>query len=366
MLVAMRSRKRFGETVSVDDAIFSCDIVKEFFRRLQNASVPVGVRSMFAKAILSFYRFLQENIGTAAGIDRINGIQQAVALAEREVNRLKNENEMLSTFSGISAERRLQELERYCAVRAIVKSKRIDERVAYMVQAFNENGSINHYNYNYCYHGVFGALQRRTKRALLQDSLWQHVWSRRRMQRTRTGGTPTYLEIGAILRCGSVAISCNLTRRSVARMEYEKYMEEKMKTFRPIADPHIARLQSHRQRTQEEIYVERYQKSCVYGYVKLRALAKEESKKNDTIKARVAEVKRMVKASYLTGPELEQARNVIRIDDEDTSEFSEESLDDAVGDYRDLAGLSESDADQPSTSTGLRASKRKKIEQNRR
>ncbi|KAK6050690.1 hypothetical protein COOONC_11804, partial [Cooperia oncophora] len=69
----------------------------------------------------------------------------------------------------------------------------------------------------------------------------------------------------------------------------------------------------------------------------------------------------MVKASYLTGPELEQARNVIRIDDEDTSEFSEESLDDAVGDYRDLAGLSESDADQPSTSTGLRASKRRRL-----
>ncbi|KAK6050691.1 hypothetical protein COOONC_11805, partial [Cooperia oncophora] len=126
---------------------------RSFFRRLQNASTS-GVRSMFAKAILSFYRFLQENIGTAAGSDRINGIQQAVALAEREVNRLKNENEMLSTFSGISAERRLQELERYCAVRAIVKSKRIDERVAYMVQAFNENGSINHYNYNY----VMGAI----------------------------------------------------------------------------------------------------------------------------------------------------------------------------------------------------------------
>ncbi|KAK6053030.1 hypothetical protein COOONC_09466 [Cooperia oncophora] len=148
----------FGETVSVDDAIFSCDIVKEFFRRLQNASVPVGVRSMFAKAILSFYKFLQENIGTA-----------------------------------------------------------------------------------------------------------------------------------------------------------------------------------HRQRTQE-IYVERYQKSCVYGYVKLRALAKEESKKNDTIKARVAEVKRMVKPLA-----------------------SEESFDYAVGDYRDLAGLSESDADQPSTSTGLRASKRRRL-----
>ncbi|KAK6050183.1 hypothetical protein COOONC_12313 [Cooperia oncophora] len=37
--------------------------------------------------------------------DRINAIKQAVALAEREVNRLKNENKMLSTFSGISAER---------------------------------------------------------------------------------------------------------------------------------------------------------------------------------------------------------------------------------------------------------------------
>ncbi|KAK6049313.1 hypothetical protein COOONC_13183 [Cooperia oncophora] len=73
-----------------------------------------------------------------------------------------------------------------------------------MVQAFNENGSINHYNYNYVMGAIMAYLVHcnAARNELCYKTRYGNMCGAGEgmpMQRTRTGRTPTCLEIGAIL-----------------------------------------------------------------------------------------------------------------------------------------------------------------------
>ncbi|KAK6030790.1 hypothetical protein OSTOST_03062, partial [Ostertagia ostertagi] len=129
MLVAMRSRKRLGQTVSIDDAIYSCEIITDFFRKLQDAGVVVSVRSLFAHSLLSFYKYLNLNIGTVAGNLRFAAIAYGIRITENEVEKSRNENRSLKTYDDLSETERQQAWEAYCVVRKIVNCVQIEERI---------------------------------------------------------------------------------------------------------------------------------------------------------------------------------------------------------------------------------------------
>ncbi|KAK5972415.1 hypothetical protein GCK32_011234, partial [Trichostrongylus colubriformis] len=148
MLAAMRSRRRFGETVSVDDAIFSREIVEEFFKRLVDKNVQLSVRWSFSKAILSFYKFLEMNMGSAAGPTRTIVIGQAKELAAHLVDRAKQEKKRQNTYTGTDG-RMQAEMEHYCVVRTVVDSKKIHERIKSIMRNFEREGSVQRQDYNF-------------------------------------------------------------------------------------------------------------------------------------------------------------------------------------------------------------------------
>lgn len=53
---------RIGEEVTVDDAIFSCEILSTFFNALRTNRVSTETRRGFAKALIAFYKFLESKI----------------------------------------------------------------------------------------------------------------------------------------------------------------------------------------------------------------------------------------------------------------------------------------------------------------
>ncbi|KAK5986385.1 hypothetical protein GCK32_000360 [Trichostrongylus colubriformis] len=323
MLVALRSRKRYGETVTLDDAIYSFAIIEEFFHRMQEAHVPVSVRSLFAKAILSFYKFIDMNMGPGAGPDRCSAMRYALKYAEDKVKKTNEEKRVLETYSGADGNKE-PEMERYCVVRAIMESKRIGDGIKMVMQNFSTCGSLQWQDYSY------------------------------------------------------------VMRRGAARMELERAVEKEMRALYNFADPDIARTQSHQQSAQE-LYVKTYQSSCVYGYVKLRLFAKEEASKSNEIKARIKQVKKLLKQSASGSgpspvaevvPSTSRQEDVIQGSSEDRGSHntlelqsgtsSEESLyNDVIGDYETdseptTSGTAPSGGPRALRSASLPARKREK------
>lgn len=54
----IRPAFRYGEPISIDDALFSYEIASEFFARTKRIGVPVENRIGFAKALTKFFNFL--------------------------------------------------------------------------------------------------------------------------------------------------------------------------------------------------------------------------------------------------------------------------------------------------------------------
>ncbi|KAK5982469.1 hypothetical protein GCK32_004737 [Trichostrongylus colubriformis] len=112
------------------------------------------------------------------------------------------------------------------------------------------------------------------------------------------------------LGCGTLGLSCNKSRHGIARMEYDRNMQARVRALPTFADPDIARMQcqiicilsAHQPGTQAESYVRQYEKSCVYGYVKIRLYAQWQKNSSQNIKARVREVKRMLQPSTCVLP----------------------------------------------------------------
>ncbi|VDO38634.1 unnamed protein product [Haemonchus placei] len=74
-------------------------------RSIGRFGVPVGVRSSFAEAVLSFYKFLQLSIGVGAGRSRHDVVEYAIRRAEYEVKRANDEKKEIITFRDIAENR---------------------------------------------------------------------------------------------------------------------------------------------------------------------------------------------------------------------------------------------------------------------
>lgn len=53
---------RYGETLSVDDIVFSCAYLNVFFDRLKKEKVSVSVRMNFMKSIRHFIKWVEQFI----------------------------------------------------------------------------------------------------------------------------------------------------------------------------------------------------------------------------------------------------------------------------------------------------------------
>ncbi|KAK5982074.1 hypothetical protein GCK32_000827 [Trichostrongylus colubriformis] len=108
------------------------------------------------------------------------------------------------------------------------------------------------------------------------------------------------------------SLRSGMSRHGIARMEYDRSMQARTQALPTFADPDIARMQSHQPSAQVE-YVRQYEKSCVYGYVKISVLSWAES---------------------VMGRRSRAVPTASRQEVEISSESSDESLyDDVVGDY---------------------------------
>ncbi|KAK5980609.1 hypothetical protein GCK32_003582 [Trichostrongylus colubriformis] len=430
MLVAMRSRRRFGETVSIDDAIFSREIVEDFFHRLVGNNVPLSVRSSFAKAILSFYKFIEIEMGSAAGLTRSHVIGQAKGLAAHIVEATNQERNRRITYTGTDG-CRPEAVEHYCVVRTVMDCKKITGSIKLIMQKFERERSVEKQDYNfvmsalmaYLVHcnGARNELTYKTRYGnicgcgdnvpgtglqpvmyedgLRSEQFWvgrypqpKH-YNRVREPTTTTGGyfvvdkksrkwidhyvklreyvcrnnniadataplkvffiqwggqvmTPesTRRRMTAFfdeLGCGILELSCNKSRHSIARMEYERNMRARAQALSGFADPDIARMQSHQPGAQVESYVRQYEKSCVYGYVKIKLYAQWQINSSQTIKARIGEVERMLQPSTGVLPSTVSRRSravptAPRQDVESSSESSDESLYDVIVGDREI------------------------------
>ncbi|XGW16368.1 hypothetical protein V3C99_001662 [Haemonchus contortus] len=354
--VLQRSTGRLGETMSVDDAIYSCEIVKDFFAKLQDAGVPVGVRSSFAKAVLSFYKFLQLSVGVGAGRSRHDVIEDAIRRAEYEVKRANDEKKEIITFRDI-AENRAQ-VGSYPLPKHYNRVREPTSRSGgYFVVDKKCKEWLDHYGKlreHVCRLNGIEDAHEPLKAFFIQ-------WNGRDVtpESARSLMTNLFSKLG----CGELKLSCNTSRRGVARMEYEKHMHSKMESLSSgkFADKDISNIQSHRQRTQEEIYVDRYQLSCVYGYIKLKLYAEQETNKSHAIRARVAEVMQILKEPPAAISQLPRQGRIADEGEEieDSSDFRMESdspsdlsvYNDIIGDYDEENTADEFVGHKPGTSS---------------
>lgn len=58
LLLALRIF-RINQTVTVDDAIYSCEIVHAYMMRLKTEGVSVGSRKSMIKALIAFSKFIE-------------------------------------------------------------------------------------------------------------------------------------------------------------------------------------------------------------------------------------------------------------------------------------------------------------------
>ncbi|KAL6736564.1 hypothetical protein Aduo_006902 [Ancylostoma duodenale] len=94
MLIAMRCRRRLGETVTMDDAVFSPENLIRCFARLKTEGVTVGVRQYLAKALQCFYSYIETNIDaqvSMAGQQRLMELWKGRRTLEKIIGELKIE-----------------------------------------------------------------------------------------------------------------------------------------------------------------------------------------------------------------------------------------------------------------------------------
>lgn len=147
MLATMRSRGRYGEPISIDDALFSYEIASEFFARTKRIGVPVENRIGFAKALTKFFNFLNIFMDSGRGAERSAALKCAMDTMSYYVEELNRELSDLRTFLPLRYSDP-KEGTPYCAVRAILDHHRIDEKINSIMQGF-ESGELIYIDYNY-------------------------------------------------------------------------------------------------------------------------------------------------------------------------------------------------------------------------
>ncbi|VDP28228.1 unnamed protein product [Heligmosomoides polygyrus] len=269
MLATMRSRGRYGEPISIDDALFSYEIASEFFARTKRIGVPVENRIGFAKALTKFFNFL--NIFMDSG----------------------------------------EEGTPYCAVRAILDHHRIDEKINSIMQGF-ESGELIYIDYNYVMsarmayivhsnaarnevvykvrYGSFYASTTATGEKVhgLHEERFQigQVGNRKPIYK---GSACFYLrKFFADSKCAKFVISCNTTRHRAAEQLYSRYWREQLQALRYDADA-LSQLQGHDAETLLLRYNRDFVKSAVYAYVKLRRFADEDANNHVSLIASIQE-----------------------------------------------------------------------------
>ncbi|CAJ0598449.1 unnamed protein product [Cylicocyclus nassatus] len=148
MIVAMRARQRLGQTVSMDDGIYSSAVVMEFFQELQKCRVPVKTRLGFAQAIASFYDFLNVYIDAAASTFRLPAVAQARSRISYVIEGLRNELRSLSSYRAVR-QAPAKEHEPYVVARAIAKHRDILATLRCIYNKFGRTEFISRVQYNY-------------------------------------------------------------------------------------------------------------------------------------------------------------------------------------------------------------------------
>ncbi|EYB95923.1 hypothetical protein Y032_0155g3094 [Ancylostoma ceylanicum] len=138
MLLAMRSRRRMGQTMSIDDAIYSTEIVIQCFTKMNNEDVSVPLRQTFANAMTDFYR---------AGHGRVAGLQKGQDRLGRLMFTLEREDAAEKPVRGVQAPTEhlgsgLVSLNTTSLEAAIVDHEVVEEQVDTIVANFEGTGDI--------------------------------------------------------------------------------------------------------------------------------------------------------------------------------------------------------------------------------
>ncbi|VDM79068.1 unnamed protein product, partial [Strongylus vulgaris] len=274
----------YGETISIDDAIFSYKILSDFFETLQRYVVPAETRAGFAKAISTFYKFVGANIDVAITTNlRSVVIQQAIERIETIAKNLRFEKKARESFRGVAPEATaMKKGELYCVARAVVQHKLVLQKLKSIYESFKANNSITMREYNY----FIGALM---------CYIVQCNTARNECIYKMRVGSITPFEARTGLQLKEVAISYGKaqywSRHQAARLQYEKFIKQSYKDYCG-ADADCAILAGHTQRTQLLHYNDDYTLSCASGYRKLERYVAAEERRH---KKNVEHVRRMVK-----------------------------------------------------------------------
>ncbi|KAK6736945.1 hypothetical protein RB195_019565 [Necator americanus] len=149
MLVAMRSRRRLGRIVTMDDAIFSSGMLLSFFETIQKAKVPVTTRKGFIKALSTWYHFLLLVLNTGMGQQRLAEVEQARYRVKDILDRMKGEEKIQVSFRGVLPRRQRKAETLYCVVRMIVAHNRVLNAMREIYSEFADTHNLERREYNY-------------------------------------------------------------------------------------------------------------------------------------------------------------------------------------------------------------------------
>ncbi|VDM75449.1 unnamed protein product [Strongylus vulgaris] len=304
MIVAMRARQRMRQVVTVDDVIYSSEIIVMYMHRLKTEGATVGRKILLHHIAL-----------------------------------LNAEERQMSSLRGTAPDSAYpsREGELYCVARAIVDHADIEKSVEKLMRIFDQKGRalwsyIVHCNTgrNECiYKMVYGSIfPPEPNWQLSAPEEQEHFSSEVHFSRPILGAGH---EVKAVV--GLLCEVTRVTRHAIAGRHYEEFYQLKLRSIESdeaSADLDCAHLAGHSQQMELQSYQERYLISCVFGYIKVRKMAMREASENERL---IQEVKKKFKLADLKrgrinrlGSLEEENRQMDNSDDEEALEPAQEEI----------------------------------------
>ncbi|KAK6767374.1 hypothetical protein RB195_026574 [Necator americanus] len=308
MLVAMRSRRRLGRIVTMDDAIFS----------------------------------------SGMGQQRLAEVEQARYRVKDILDRMKGEEKIQVSFRGVLPRRQRKAETLYCVVRMIVTHNRVLNAMREIYSEFADTHNLERREYNYfmgalmayivhcntarnecIYKMMYGSiyppsdrepsetgLQKKsiTRRDGVMEDYWVGVYGkgktaeRIREESTYRGNFFVIDEVSRLLVEMYTRMREWYSRHQTARLQYERYLEKSYRNQQmPGVDTECAILAGHKPLTQLLNYNDSYISACAIAYSRLKKYADREARKNADIIERVRSMVKIVNLKEELTREQEEA-----------------------------------------------------------